>query len=310
MTVSTYSLGHADQIISRGDTKIATRTCGASSDAPVLMLMGATLSMDGWPDELVTALAGRGLYVIRFDHRDTGQSSTVPFGQAEYTVEDMMDDTLAILDAYDLPKAHLVGMSLGGYIAQMIAVRLPERVATVTLISSEPLGWDGPPLPHISQEFLDHFSKLPTVDWDDPRAVTEFLMQSERLSAGSGGEFDENRAKAGVDRMLGRAQNISSMFNHGALSTTEDWAGQYRNVDQPTLVIHGEDDPILPIENGRALARSLPCARLLSMPGVGHELPARVLDFLTDEIAAHIGARHLHERDRLLFRRPRPTEPQ
>ena len=294
MTVSTYSLGYADQIVSQGDTKIATRTCGASSDTPVMMIMGATFSMDGWPEELITALAGHGLYVIRFDHRDTGQSSTVPFGQATYTVEDMMGDTLAVLDVYDLPKAHLVGMSLGGYIAQMIAVRHPERVATVTLISSEPLGWDGPSLPHVSQEFLDHFSTLPDVDWDDPRAVTEFLMQSERLSAGSGEEFDENRAKAGVDRMLGRAQNVSCMFNHGALSTTEDWAGQYRNVDQPTLVIHGEDDPILPIENGRALAQSLPRARLLPMPGVGHELPLRSLDFIADKIVEHVRAHSDH----------------
>jgi len=290
MTVSTYGLGYADQIITRGDTKIATRTCGASSDTPVMMIMGATFSMDGWPEELITALAGHGLYVIRFDHRDTGQSSTVLFGRATYTVEDMMEDTLAVLDAYDLPKAHLVGMSLGGYIAQMISVRHPKRVATVTLISSEPLGWDGPSLPHISQGFLDHCSKLPTIDWDDPHAVTEFLVQSERLSAGSGEEFDENRAKAGVDRMLSRAQNISSMFNHGALSTTDDWAGQYRNVGQPTLVIHGEDDPILPIENGRALAQSLRRARLLPMPGVGHELPARVLKHVADEIAAHICA--------------------
>ena len=151
--------------------------------------MGATFSMHGWPEELITALDGHGLYVIRFDHRDTGQSSTVPLGQATYTVLNRMEDTLALLGAYGLP-AHLVGMSLGGVIAQMFTVRHPERVDTVTLISSEPLGWDAPLLPYISQVFLDG---LTNIDWCDPHAMAQSLMQSERLSAGSGEGFDESQ---------------------------------------------------------------------------------------------------------------------
>lgn len=291
MTISTYCLDCADKIIKSGNAQLAACASGSRKDIPVILIMGATFSMDGWPQELITALVDHGLYVVRFDHRDTGQSSTALPGETAYTVEDMAEDTMAVMDAYGLPRAHLVGMSLGGYIAQMIAARYPKRVNTVTLIGSEPLGWDGPALPQISQAFLDHFESLSRVDWTSPQAVAEFMLQSERLSAGSGERFDEPRARTRVERMLGRAPAISSMFNHASLQTAEDWTAHYRHVTQPVLVIHGEDDPILPVENGRALAKNLPSARLVVMPGVGHELPLRVLGFLAEQIAKHIGAR-------------------
>jgi pimeloyl-ACP methyl ester carboxylesterase len=122
---------------------LAAQSLGRAGDPAMVLVLGATASMLGWPDEFCAGLAERGLRVIRFDHRDTGRSTTAPLGEVDYTVEDLASDVTAILDAYGLDRAHLAGMSLGGYIAQMAAVEHPERVASLTLIASEPLGWDG-----------------------------------------------------------------------------------------------------------------------------------------------------------------------
>ena len=272
----------------RGVT-LATEAFGSPADPPLLLVMGATASMLGWPDELCTELAGRGLYVIRFDHRDTGESTTVPPGEAAYTVEDMAGDVIAILDAFGLDTAHLAGMSLGGYIAQMVALEHPGRVASLTLIASEPLGWDGAPLPQISSAFLDHFGALAALDWSDRGAVTEFLVESERLCAGSAVPFDEDRERARVGRVLARTESPASMFNHGTLTTREDWTGRFREIACPVLVIHGAEDPILPVENGRALAAGIVGAALLVLPGIGHELPLPEIPGIADRIAAHAG---------------------
>lgn len=272
---------------------LATQTFGRAGDPAMLLVMGATASMLGWPDEFCTALAERGLFVIRFDHRDTGQSTTVPPGEASYTVEDMAGDVIAILDACGLDRAHLTGMSLGGYIAQMVAAEQPGRVASLTLIASEPLGWDGAPLPHISQAFLAHFAALAALDWSDRSAVTEFLVESERLCAGTAVPFDSDRERARVGRVLARSDSPASMFNHGALTTRADWTGRFRAITCPVLVIHGDQDPILPPENGRAIAAGIAGASLVTLPGIGHELPLPVIPGIAARIAAHAGqARH------------------
>lgn len=272
---------------------LAVQTFGRADDPAMLLVMGATASMLGWPDEFCTALAEKGLFVIRFDHRDTGQSTTVPPGEASYTVEDMAGDVIAILDACGLDRAHLTGMSLGGYIAQMVAAEQPGRVGSLTLIASEPLGWDGAPLPHISQAFLDHFAALGALDWSDRSAVTGFLVESERLCAGTAVPFDPARERARVGRVLARSDSPASMFNHGALTTRADWTGRFRAITCPVLVVHGEQDPILPPQNGRAIAAGIAGASLVTLPGIGHELPLPVIPGIAARIAAHAGqARH------------------
>lgn len=250
--------------------------------------MGATASMLGWPDAFCMALADRGLYVIRFDHRDTGQSTTAPPGEADYAVEDMAGDVIGIMDAYRLETAHILGMSLGGLIAQMLALEHSDRVRSLTLIACEPLGWDGPPLPHISDIFLEHFSGLGTLDWSSEAAVTEFLLNSARLCAGSGQVFDEKPFRAQIAQILARTDSPASMFNHAGLDLRKDWTGRFRDISAPVLVLHGEEDPILPVDNGRAIASGIKGARLIVMPGVGHELPAPRLDFMADNIADHL----------------------
>jgi len=269
--------------------RLAAETFGRPGDPAVVLVMGATASMLGWPDAFCAALAGQGLFVVRFDHRDTGRSTTLPPGAAGYAVEDMAADVLAVLDAHVGGRAHLVGMSLGGHIAQMIAAERPERVATLTLIGSEPLGWDGDPLPQIAPAFLDHFARLERLDWSDGAAVRDFLVETERLCAGSAGPFDAAAARERAGRVLSRTDSVASMFNHATLGLRRDWQGRFRDVACPVLVLHGDEDPILPVENGRALASGIADASLVVLPGTGHEIPAGLIDDLAQRIAAHAG---------------------
>jgi pimeloyl-ACP methyl ester carboxylesterase len=276
------------RMIDGNGVTLATECFGRPGDSALVLVMGATASMLGWPGAFCSALAGSGLFVVRFDHRDTGESSTVPPGAATYSVEDMATDVLAVMDGYSLDRAHIVGMSLGGYIAQIVAMTHPGRVASLTLIASEPLGWDGAPLPHISEKFLAHFAGLATLDWSKHDAAADFLVESERLCAGSGGVFAEAAVKAVALRVLERTESPASMFNHGSVTTREDWTGRFRNIACPVLVIHGDEDPILPVENGRAVAAGVPVAKLEVLAGVGHELPERHLAWIAGRIAEHV----------------------
>lgn len=267
--------------------QIATQTFGSPSDPAILLIMGATASMLGWPDELCAALARQGLFVIRFDHRDTGRSTTVLPGAAEYSVEDMAEDVIGIMDNYNLHQATLMGMSLGGLIAQVIALTHPQRVRSIILVSSEPLGWDGLELPHISQEFIAHFGDLTNLDWSNHDAVVDFMLASDRLSSGTGQHFNEARTRTRIEEILASTDRPQSMFNHATVSTRENWTGRFREISCPTLVIHGEDDPILPVENGKAIAAGIEGAELRVLHGVGHELPTATLPEIVERVATH-----------------------
>jgi pimeloyl-ACP methyl ester carboxylesterase len=259
----------------RTTSPLASQSFGSPSDPPLVLIMGATASMLGWPTALCQMLANHCLYVLRFDHRDTGQSPTCPPGKPDYTVEDMAADVLAVMDAHALPKAHLMGMSLGGYLAQMLALTDPDRVLSLTLMGSEPLGWDRPPLPHIAPEIMEHFAGLATLDWSDRDAVVTFLSGTEALMAGSGAPSDAVAARDYAAATFDRASSPASMFNHAQLTSTQDWTGAFRKIIQPTLILTGADDPVLPPDNARALAAGIPDATLHLLPGIGHELPPR-----------------------------------
>lgn len=275
-------------VAGRDHVQVATEAFGSSGDPALVLIMGATASMLGWPDALCEALAKQGLYVIRFDHRDTGKSTTVPPGAAGYAVEDMAADVISVLDGYGIRRAHLIGMSLGGYIGQMLALTEPDRVLSLTLVASEPLGWDGDPLPPISDALLAHFAGLATLDWSDRTAVIEFLQLIDRLCASPDHPFDHAASRDLISRVLARTDSPASMFNHASLTTRADWSGRFREIGVPVLVIHGEDDPVLPVENGRAIAAGIAGAEIEILRHVGHELPTRVIDGVQALVAAHI----------------------
>jgi pimeloyl-ACP methyl ester carboxylesterase len=276
------------KMIESHDMEIATQAFGSPDDPALILVMGATASMLGWPDELCAALANYRFYVIRFDHRDTGRSTTVQPGEARYAVEDMAEDVIGVMDSYGLVSAHVMGMSLGGYISQIVALTHPGRVRSLTLLASEPLGWDGPALPHISPEFLDHFGSLASLNWSSEMETTEFLLTSERLSAGSGQDFDETYMRNRIKQILARTSSPASMFNHATLDTRHDWTDRFREIAVPVLILHGADDPILPVENGKALAAGIAGSELIILDGVGHELPLSKVEIIADIIAGGI----------------------
>lgn len=277
-------------IIESNDIELATQSFGAEGDPTVLLVMGATASMLGWPDGFCEALAANGLRVVRFDHRDTGRSTTVPPGEAAYTVEGMAGDVVAVMDAQGLETANLVGMSLGGLLSQIVALDHADRVRTLTLIASEPLGWDGDPLPHIAPAFMEHFGTIADLDWSDADAVTDFLVEIDRLSSGTNAPFDAQWSADRARRVLERSESPVSMFNHASVAAAEDWTGRFREISQPVLVIHGSEDPVLPLPNGQALAAGIPDAELLDLNGVGHELPAAAWQPVAEAIARTVTA--------------------
>lgn len=272
-------------MVRNGDVRLVLQSFGDPSDPPVLLVMGATASMLGWPDGFCEALAAEGLRVIRFDHRDTGGSTTIPPGEAGYTVEDIANDIVAVIEAYGLEAANLVGMSLGGLLSQIVAVDHPERVSSLTLIASEPLGWDGEPLPHISPAFMEHFGTVADLDWTDADAVTAFLVEIDKLSSGSGAPFDTNRSADRARQVQARSECLASMFNHATVESERDWTGRFREISQPVLVVHGSEDPVLPLPNGQTLRDGIEGAELLLLEGVGHELPERAWEPISDAIA-------------------------
>lgn len=266
--------------------EICTEGFGDPHNPAILLMMGATASMMWWDDRFCSALADRGRFVIRYDNRDTGRSTCYEPGPPPYNVVDLADDAVALLDAYGLPDAHLVGMSLGGMIAQVVAIRRPDRVRSVTAISSSV--WDDrPELMQIDEAVLAHHAQASSVNWTDRRSVVDFMVEGCRILSGPAHAFDERAAKELADRDFDRARSLLSMFNHAQLTGGEDLYGRSAEIRHPFLIIHGTEDPILPFAHAQALHADLPESRLLALEGVGHELHEADWPVILDAIAEH-----------------------
>ena len=254
-----------------GGAQLATESFGVAQRGTILLVMGATASMVWWPDALCHQLAEGGYRVIRYDHRDTGQSTTAPPGALRYDLADMTDDIFAVLDAYGADAAHLVGMSLGGLLAQHAAARMPQRVLSLTLIAAEPLGltYAGEGM---SPALMAHFGTLGTLDWSDAAAVEAALLETARLCAGSAVPFDIAAARTRIRREMQRSDSLASAFNHGMLSEGLDPELTARALRQPTLVVHGSEDPVIAVAAGAAIVAAVPGADLLVLQGRGHEI--------------------------------------
>lgn len=270
---------------------ICSESFGNPAHPAILLSMGATCSMVYWDAEFCQRLADTGRFVIRYDHRDTGRSTTYEPGTAPYTVADMADDAVGVLDAYGIAQAHLVGMSLGGMIAQIIAVKHPQRVLSITMHAS---GFYGPAqevneteLPPMDEEILAYHARGQALDWSDEEAVADYLVSGSRLLCGSKHVLDEKRTYRQVRAEIKRANNLLSMFNHALLQEDESFEVKVADIRVPALVIHGTDDTILPYHHGVVLARELPNARLLTLEGTGHELHPDDWETIIQAIAAH-----------------------
>ncbi|TYB68894.1 alpha/beta fold hydrolase [Nonomuraea sp. PA05] len=278
---------------------------GATTDEPILLIMGSMSQGVLWPDEFVGRLTAGGRRVIRYDHRDTGRSRTVDFEKEPYTWEDIKDDVLRVMDAHGLESAHLVCHSAGGLLGQLIAVEQPERVRTLTVIGSSPLGGGegavvmralmGQPqpegsLPEPAPEFVAFFRELIAA----PPAATrreriEVMIAEQRVLHGTALPFDEDAARRLQERVYDRARDLDAVANHRlAAAARPDFepVGVLHLVKAPTLVVEGTHEPAKP-GHGAIIAEMIPGARLLMIEGMGHTLPPEVLEELAEAVLVH-----------------------
>jgi pimeloyl-ACP methyl ester carboxylesterase len=209
--------------------------------------------------------------VIRYDHRDTGRSATYEPGRPEYTGADLIADAAGVLDAHELPAAHVVGVSAGGAFAQLLALEFPDRVLSLVLISTSPAVRVERKLPPPTEEF-GRFVSTAQADWSDAGSVIEYLVDYSRVLAGGRRRFDETAARDLMRREVERARDFASRRNHDLIPENGRRRKPLSSIDVPTLVIHGTADPMFPIGHGEALAEEIPGAGLLRLEGAGHGL--------------------------------------
>ena len=267
------------RIIEVNGVDLCVDTIGDAADPAVLLIGGMGASMDWWEEEFCQrlALAG-GRCVIRYDHRDTGRSVSYPAGAPGYTGADLAADVVGVLDALGRRSAHLAGISMGGALAQQVALAHPDRVDSLVLISTSPAVPGGPgrsELPPMSEDLRAYFAAEVKPDWSERTAVIDYLVGYERhLEAAE--YFDEAHVRALVERIVDRTNDMAaSMTNHALVEEGELARGRLDEIAAPTLVIHGTADPLFPFGHGEALAREIPHAELLPLEGVGHQVPPR-----------------------------------
>ncbi|PZV38382.1 alpha/beta fold hydrolase [Mesorhizobium kowhaii] len=252
--------------------KIVSEAFGDPANPPLLLIMGAMASMLWWPQALCRKLADADLFVIRYDNRDTGCSTKYPPGEPPYTFDDMADDAMRVLDDHGVGKAHVVGMSMGGMIAQLVALKHPSRVASLIVISSSPLGIDTSQLPQTSDAYIKHSAEGAKVDWSNRGQVVDFIVKDAQAIASTVHPFDEAQMRAFVEHDYDRSGGLLSATNHFMLRGGDAWKGRVHEMTASLLVIHGTADPIFPVEHGEALAEAVAGAKILRITGGGHEL--------------------------------------
>lgn len=288
-----------ERIVKAKGIDICTETFGDPGDVPLLLVMGAGASMLIWEEGFCRRLAAGGRFVIRYDNRDVGTSTHIDFESNPYTAYDMADDAVSVLDAYDVKTAHIAGMSLGGIITQCLAIAHRDRVRTITTIMSTPTGNEtsaaafdrelpegGLSLP--TPEVIEATMGYTNVDWTDREAVIAARQAVFSTLAGSRYPYDAARMGAIFAAEFDRDPDISHSNNHGmAVAITPVRTDELPKLDVPCLVVHGDDDPILPYDHGQAIADGVPGATMLTLEGVGHELPEPIWDHVVAAILDH-----------------------
>ncbi|MGW4799401.1 alpha/beta fold hydrolase [Nonomuraea sp. NPDC004297] len=290
------------------DDAIWSEEFGDTADEPILLIMGSMSQGILWPDEFVGRLTAGGRRVIRYDHRDTGRSRTVDFEKEPYTWNDIKDDVLRVLDAHGVASAHLVCHSAGGLLGQLIAVERPERVRTLTVIGSSPLGGGegavimraltGQPqpegsLPEPLPTFVAFFRELiSTPPATGRRERIETMITEQRVLHGTGLPFDEDAARRLQERVYDRARDLDAVVNHRLAAAADpgfEPVDVLHRVTAPTLVVEGSHEPAKP-GHSAIIAEAIPGARLLMIEGMGHTLPPEVHEELARAVLAHTSA--------------------
>jgi len=276
-------------------------TFGDPSSKPLLLVMGLGAQMILWLDELCELFVNKGFYVIRFDNRDVGLSTKIEEAgvpdlmaainalqkgeevKAPYSLEDMADDAIGVLDALNIDKAHICGASMGGMIVQIIAYRHPTRVLSLTSIMSTT---GNPDLPQAKPEILQIlFTPIPS----KREAYIEESVKRRQIIYGSGFPFDENLARELSAKVYDRNFYPQGMMRQlMAIMANGNRKPKLASIKVPTLVIHGGDDPLVPVEGGKDTAEAISGAELLIIDGMGHSLPPETWSQIIDAIATNV----------------------
>jgi len=280
-----------------GEVVVHYETEGDPAAPPLLLVMGLGAQLTAWPVELRAALVERGFYVIRFDNRDVGLSTWFdhagpadPLGalagtaSSPYLLSDMAADAVAVLDDLGVEHAHVVGVSMGGMIVQTMAIEHAGRLRSMTSIMSttgdRTVGQADPAVFPI-------LLRPPATGRDE--AIVQGLGAARAISS-PGYPFDEDRVRARIGEDFDRAYHPAGTARQlVAIMCSGDRSAALRDVAVPTLVIHGEGDPLVNVSGGRATAAAIPGARLQLIPGMGHDLPQALVDTIADAIAGHAG---------------------
>jgi pimeloyl-ACP methyl ester carboxylesterase len=281
------------QFARNGSVDIAYDRLAGSEGEPLLLVMGLAVSRFWWPLGLCQAFADRGFAVARYDQRDAGQSTRMPDTgkdnpflavarkRGAYSSEDMTDDAIAVLDALGWQRAHIFGASLGGVIAQRIALRHPDRVLSIVSAAAMPSDVSGIGAARFVRPGL--LAKLARMKVPEGREgdIALSLMVAREI-ASPAYPFDEKAAREWIEREVdsGPRDTKAQSRQVGAA-----WHGpKLREMRKPTLVLHGDQDPILRVSAARVTARAIDGAKLVVLAGVGHDLPAPLWPLIADEV--------------------------
>jgi pimeloyl-ACP methyl ester carboxylesterase len=285
-----------ERLATVGELEICWQEIGPHDGPPLLMIMGLGAQMILWPDELCELLAERGFRVIRFDNRDSGRSTKIEgasvvsiqdalagsIPEDAYTLSDMASDSVGLLDALEIEAAHVVGASLGGMIAQTLAIEHPKRVLSLASIMSTTGN------PEVGRPTPQGLAGLTTVPPRDRDGYVSALVGARRLIGSPGFPFDEERfariARLGFDRGYYPQGTVRQTI---AILASGDRTERLGDIHVPTVVIHGEDDPLITVSGGRATSAAVPGSKLVVIPGMGHDFPDGVWEQVADEVAAN-----------------------
>jgi pimeloyl-ACP methyl ester carboxylesterase len=283
-----------EQFADVGPVTLCYETFGEASDPAILLIMGLGTQMVAWREDFCRQLVERGFFVIRYDNRDCGRSTSMDgrppttrelitrrIKNPSYGLEELADDAIGLLDHLDVQKAHIVGASMGGVIAQHVAMRYPARVLTMTSIMST-VGGRIAGAPKLS--IIPLFLSVP------PKEKDAYIERAVKLfrAVGSKRLFDEEYVREGAAAAWERGINFAGTGRQLAAITADgNRSKRLARVNVPTLVIHGKDDRLVTPSGGRATAKAIPGAKLLMVDDMGHDLPRPVWPKLIDAIVEH-----------------------
>ncbi|MBC7166811.1 alpha/beta hydrolase [Phenylobacterium sp.] len=262
--------------------EIEYETFGPDNAPAVLLINGLGSQMTRWPVPFCEKLVARGFRAIRFDNRDVGLSTWFQSGD-RYTLSDMAADAVGLLDHLKVGRAHIVGVSMGGMIAQTVAIEHPERVLSLTSIMSA----TGAPGTLDSTPEAAAVLNTPAPDpAADEEAFVAHGMRNARVIGSPAYPWADAPLRERVLSDMRRAFNPKGVQRQrGAIGASGDRTEKLKSLKVPTVVVHGEADPLVPLAGGQATAAAIPGAELRIIPGMGHDLPEALYDTFIDAIA-------------------------